>query len=488
MAVLFACPLSLIAQIAPDVPKPPESLRQRLDEPQLAVDLSPDGRRIVCSGQNHSVRQWSLDGQELPALQKAPGGWSVAFSPDGKWIVGCGLDRTVRLWDSETGRELRQLEGHAQIAWMAQFLPDGQRIVSVGEDSTIRFWNANDGKEIGQFLGHPGPIWCMALSPDGRWLATGGSDGVMRLWDMASGKPRQLLQGSHGGGVGTLAFSPDGRTIASTGWQDQKIFLWEVATGRCRRQIPHAGGSKSVAFSPDGGTFITAGNDKAIRFWDLSGERELPALEGHKGTVNGVALSHDGRTLVSVGSDNTVRAWSLDGRVVSHKSAPWPQRQLEASWAALARPDAKGAFDAVCALAASPEQTLDLFRQRLRPASSSNVQRISALIADTNNGQYAIRQAASFELEKMGEEAESQLRRAVRESASLESKRRAERALKKLERGGLSAETLRSLRAVEVLERIANPEARQMLTALAGGAPDTRLTVEAQAALKRIAK
>ena len=60
--------------------------------------------------------------------------------------------------------------------------------------------------------------------------------------------------------------------------------------------------------------------------------------------------------------------------------------------------------------------------------------------------------------------------------------------MKKLERGGLSAETLRSLRAVEVLERIANPEARQMLSALAGGAADARLTVEAQAACKRIPK
>src|SRR5712691_3217511 len=98
---------SLHAQVTPDGPKPPEQARQRLAEPQLAVDLSPDGTRLVCSGQNQAVRQWSFDGAELPSLKNGPGGWSVSYSPDGRLIVGCGLDRTIRLWEAESGRELR---------------------------------------------------------------------------------------------------------------------------------------------------------------------------------------------------------------------------------------------------------------------------------------------------------------------------------------------------------------------------------------------
>jgi hypothetical protein len=488
VALTFVLLAPLRAQVTPDGPRPPEQARQRLTEPQLAVDLSPDGTRIVCSGQNQAVRQMSINGSELPALKNGPGGWSIAYSPDGRIIIGCGLDRTIRLWEADTGRELRHLDGHVQIAWMAQFLPDGEHILSVGEDSTIRIWTAYNGKEIGQFMGHPGPIWCMALSPDGRWLATGGSDGVMRLWDMFTGKPRRALDGFHGGGVGALMFSPDSRTIASTGWQDQKLFLWEVATGRCRRQVPHDGGSKAVVFPPHGNTLITAGNDKYIRVWDLCNGKELPPLDGHKGTVNGLALSRNGQTLVSVSNDNTVRTWNLSNRVTSRKPSPWPERQLEANWSALARADAKSAYEAISALAGSPEQAIALFRERLRPAASPNVQRISALIADTNNGQYAVRQAASYELQRLGEEAESHLMRAVREPVSLESKRRAERVLQKLEAGGLSADTLRGLRAVEVLERVANPEARQMLETLAAGAPDTRLTLEAQASLRRMPK
>jgi HEAT repeat protein len=49
-----------------------------------------------------------------------------------------------------------------------------------------------------------------------------------------------------------------------------------------------------------------------------------------------------------------------------------------------------------------------------------------------------------------------------------------------------SAETLQRLRAVEVLERLGNREARDLLKSLASGA-ESRLTSESKAALDRLA-
>jgi len=48
-----------------------------------------------------------------------------------------------------------------------------------------------------------------------------------------------------------------------------------------------------------------------------------------------------------------------------------------------------------------------------------------------------------------------------------------------------SPELRRQVRAVEVLERVGGAEARRVLEALAGGAPEARLTQEAKAALAR---
>jgi hypothetical protein len=55
-------------------------------------------------------------------------------------------------------------------------------------------------------------------------------------------------------------------------------------------------------------------------------------------------------------------------------------------------------------------------------------------------------------------------------------------------RGARSPEALRHLRAVEVLERIGNAEAREALEKLADGVPEARLTREAKLTLERMAR
>jgi hypothetical protein len=50
----------------------------------------------------------------------------------------------------------------------------------------------------------------------------------------------------------------------------------------------------------------------------------------------------------------------------------------------------------------------------------------------------------------------------------------------------LSPEQLRQVRSVEALEQMVTPKARQLLTELAKGAPDARLTRDAKAALQRL--
>jgi hypothetical protein len=60
--------------------------------------------------------------------------------------------------------------------------------------------------------------------------------------------------------------------------------------------------------------------------------------------------------------------------------------------------------------------------------------------------------------------------------------------LEKLDQWILSGDTLRTWRALEVLEQVGTPEARQVLEKLAQGAPGTRPTEEARAALQRLAR
>jgi hypothetical protein len=126
-------------------------------------------------------------------------------------------------------------------------------------------------------------------------------------------------------------------------------------------------------------------------------------------------------------------------------------------------------------------------KKRLPPAAAPDAKRLADLIADQDSETFARRDAAMKGLADLGELAEPALRAALENGPSLEVRRRLEELLEKLAGLGTTGEPLRASRAVEALERIGTPEARQVLTRLAAGAPGAWRTREAKAALDRLA-
>ncbi len=110
------------------------------------------------------------------------------------------------------------------------------------------------------------------------------------------------------------------------------------------------------------------------------------------------------------------------------------------------------------------------------------------LISDLDSDRFASRDEATAELAKLGELAEPALQKTLRDTPSLEVRQRAERLLERLKGPTTPGQHLQTLRAVEVLEQLATPEAREVLRKLAAGAPAARETYETAAALERLAR
>src|SRR5207244_7275146 len=100
---------------------------------------------------------------------------------------------------------------------------------------------------------------------------------------------------------------------------------------------------------------------------------------------------------------------------------------------------------------------------------------------------FAARDRATQELRKLGGAAGPALREARELKPSKEMSQRIQLLLDEFARPASAGDELRLVRAVELLERLNTPAARQLLEQLAGGAAGARLTEEATAARERLA-
>jgi hypothetical protein len=155
-------------------------------------------------------------------------------------------------------------------------------------------------------------------------------------------------------------------------------------------------------------------------------------------------------------------------------------------WERLKEAEAAKARDALWEMVADPGQAVPFLAEQMRPVLAADPMRTGLLIRDLDSDEFAVRERAARELGKLAEAAVPALRLALRGKPPLELRRRVEQLLRDAE--AMSHEQLRLLRAVELLEQVGSPEARQVLRALASGAPEVRRTREAKAALNRLAR
>jgi WD40 repeat protein/beta-lactamase regulating signal transducer with metallopeptidase domain len=474
--------------------------------------LSPDGRTVALAGTDNSIRLYDAAANELNKLTGHPNGIAaLAFTPDGKILAARGGDNSIQLYDVAKGSELRQImarpvnnsaTGGAVLIRARTF---------VGSGAGLAF--SPDSKLVAA----PSPA---SSGPGGIRVATlprpaGPARGTISLYDTATGKEIRGIEIAQT--VVSFTFSPDGRILATENG-DQTITLWEVASGKERARLgkpatpqpPNAGGPAfavavngfvgfpadpagpiTLAFSPDGRTLAARGPDRSVHIWDVDAGKELGQFKGHEGRIETVAFAADGKTIASGSADTTILVWDAAGLM---KDLPKPQTiELEAAeveplWNDLAGEGAAKAFQSMLKLASAPKQAIPFLGERLKPAAAIDPQKMDRWIADLDSEKYAVRQEASTNLVKVGEQAVPVLQKVLTSQPALETRKRVEELLDKLTGGTLTTEQLRLVRAVEALERMGTPEAQQQLQTLAKGATGALPTRESQAALDRLGR
>jgi WD40 repeat protein len=426
---------------------------------------------------------------------------------------GQGPDYTIHLVGVATGKEVRQFKGHTGMVNYASFSADGTMIASESwADKTLRLWSVATGREQQVISLNLGPLVApLALSPDGKIVAAGGVAGYLdvQLWDTATGKVLhtlttpveiQIRQRIAQAAV-MIAFAPDGKLLATRAMNSSSICLWDVASWKLVRHLNADNRWNRIEFSPDGRTLAVGGSvfgstdleDNKVSLWQVATGRERTHFLGHRGGISSLAFSPDGTRLASGSADTTILIWDVTGWARAPRPAEQPlsPKELEGLWTDLTGEDAAKAHRALWGLVAAPREAVPLLKQRLEPASPpSNKEReqVARLLSYLTTGEFAARQKAEAELVKLGTPILPLLRKAAQEEGlQLEARRRLENLIERLLKMG-EGDRVRHTRVLEVLEHLGTPEAKDLLKTYAAGVPGAWLTEEAKASLQRLAR
>lgn len=460
--------------------------------------FSPDGSALASGGlernsiPGNAIRLWEpTTGKEIRRIGERLGQvHSLTFAPNQPVLIAADEDRTIHFWNWKTGNDVQKLKGHKSFVWSIAISEDGKILASRDTKNNIILWDAASGKELRRFPGLQDYNAAMILSPDGRLIAQGGPErNVVAVWDVATRKELSHSIQSNGHGVQALAFSADSKTLAVND-RGGTISIWDAQTGKSvQRLAGHESWIGFIAYSRDGKSLASGGGDQTIRVWELATGMERCKFSGAQESILSGAISSDGRFIASGSEDTTILVWDVDTGIEQNPRGPGDitAAQFDRLWSDLADKDAARAFRAMRVMVSTWRQCLPFLKQRLRPVIVPETDRLAKLVAALDSNDFAIREKASSDLESLAELAEPVLRQAVAGQPTPELRRRAEKLLEQLEPSH-SLPQLRTLRSLEVLEAIGTKEAAEFLQTLSQGASEARITQEAKASLKRLAK
>jgi WD40 repeat protein len=286
-----------------------------------SLTQTPDGKSILSSSLDGSVRVWDQQGKSHVLVQRDHELFAVAVSPDGKQAATCGYATTIDVIDAQSGTKVWTSSIPSGWCLALAFSPDGGTLAA-GASPDAYLFDASNGKLL-RTIKNKWSTNTVAWTPDGRAVALGSFD--VTLINPGDGTTVRTIKGDHES-IRALAFSRDGTLIAEGGF-GAAIHVVNASNGAAIKDLeprdlivfldgkrlsePEPMPQLAAAFSPDGKRLVIAGSDRGVRIYDTATWKEEHVFVGHTKSVTDVVFLRDGRQVVSGSLDQTLRMWTL---------------------------------------------------------------------------------------------------------------------------------------------------------------------------------
>lgn len=243
----------------------------------------------------------------------------MSLSADGRtlaWISrpegSSGAALQISTLDLTTHTALPTFRGHGRPLQCLCLSAEGRRLAAAaghpGEPAELLIWEVRTGHLIQALSGPVGTVAAIELSADGTELLSASRDGSIQLWDVATGRCRRQLAGP--AALRALAWHRGTGQILAAG---QTLLTWRGPADEPSLRLTAAGNVTALAVSPDGGTLVYADSAGILHWTDLSSGTRCGETDPEGGPVVHLAFHPDGRTL-ALAAEETVRLWDVPTR------------------------------------------------------------------------------------------------------------------------------------------------------------------------------
>jgi WD40 repeat protein len=245
---------------------------------------------------------------------------SVDFNAAGTNIL-MGCYNYYRIYDITTGLFTANVNAHSGLIWSAAYSHSGQSILTGATDNRARIHDLN-GNMLQTFTGHLDDVMSAKFTSNDSIVVTGARDDKIKVWNAATGALIRTITG-HTGDVMRVDISPDDRFIASAS-TDATVRIWDLNTGAQLASIIDTSGLfvYSVQWSPDGTKLLVGNGATQVILYNVASITGLPSAE-----VNRIVLVYpnpiSGNQQLNFAVDNfkivEFYLYDITGKLVQHQ-------------------------------------------------------------------------------------------------------------------------------------------------------------------------
>lgn len=287
------------------------------------VDFHPDGKSVVSANDDGTVMRWFLDGRtslDPPLATGLVGFNAIAISSDGKHLLTANADKSVNGFSLETGElvmgPLADLERSHLVH--IEFNRRGDHFVTLTTDGVVKYVTFPGGEDKGRLFDPGSRVGAAFFDQETDLVFAGEDSGRLSLWNPGTNSLVRTLAHGHTQTIVDRAVTADGRLLATLG-RDQIIRFWTMGD-----EYPLASSwkidakaAKGVAISSDGSRLAIGDKQGGVQVRRLDSNNPPISFRGHTQEVWAVAFSSDDQWLATGDRNGKVRLWnSFNGRMV----------------------------------------------------------------------------------------------------------------------------------------------------------------------------